>query len=160
MRGPRCRDENGTANWPDMAPDRHYTQVKGDHAELRVQSLLKRYRWNVLVPFSESQKYDIVAERNGEFVRIQVKSSVYDDTSVTFPCYCSNSSKSGNNRTDYTEADIEGFAVYNASIDTAFWVPVSEANKNTMAINMQEDSARNPVSEYQFADRFGVTDES
>jgi len=131
-------------------------QVKGDHAELRVQSLLKRYGWHVLVPHSEANKYDVVAERDGEFVRIQVKSSVYDGTSVTFRCYSSNTDKSGNNRVDYTSNDIDGFAVYNAATDAAFWVPIAEANADKMAINMDCESAVNPANEYDFADRFAV----
>lgn len=130
------------------------TQVKGDHAELRIASKLKRYGWSVLFPYSESERYDLVAEKDGEFVRIQVKSSKFDGTSVTFPCYCSNSSKSGNNRTDYTKDDIDGFAVYNLQIDECFWVPVEDGNKNTMSVNVEADSARNPASEYRFTERF------
>lgn len=131
------------------------TQQKGDHAELRIASRLKRFGWNVLVPYSESQPYDLVAERDGEFVRLQVKSSTFDGTSITFMCYCSNSSKSGQNRTDYTKDDADGIAVYNSAADVCLWVPISDTNKNTMSINVIDASARNPVNEYLFESRFG-----
>lgn len=131
------------------------TQQKGDHAELRVASRLKWHGWTVLEPFTDNKKYDLVAEDDGEFVRIQVKSARGDDGSVTFSCYGPNSSKSGNNRTDYTSDDIEGIAVYARHADDYFWVPVDDLNRHTMTVNLSDDTATNPASEYRFADRFG-----
>jgi hypothetical protein len=130
------------------------TQDKGDHAELRIASALKQLGWTVLFPYSESKQYDIVAEREQEFVRIQVKSSIHNGSSVVFPCYCSNSCKTGSNRTDYTSDDIDGFGVYNSEYDSCYWVPLEDANKNTMALNTENANPRNPASEYRFADRF------
>jgi|JXWS01.1.fsa_nt_gb hypothetical protein len=131
------------------------TQIKGDHAELAVAAALKRYGWSVLMPYSEAQPYDLVAERGGDFVRVQVKSSTFDGTSIQFPCYCSNSSKSGNNRTDYTKDQIDGFAVYNGSFATdIFWVPVEQANKNTMNLNVTSETAKHPADDYLFSERF------
>lgn len=130
------------------------TQDKGDHAELRVASALKRCGWTVLMPYSESKKYDLVAERDGEFVRVQVKSSRWTGTSIKFPCYCSNSSKSGSNRTDYTREEIDGFGVYCDQYETCFWIPVEESNRNSMSLNAYDVSAENPANEYLLRDRF------
>lgn len=129
-------------------------QTKGDHSELRVASRLKRLGWSVLFPFSDNKKYDIVAENNGEYRRIQVKTGRYIGPSVKFHCYNSNSARSGNNMTEYTSTDIDGFAVYCDETCDMFWVPISDSNSKTMRINVDQDGADNPADEYGFDDAF------
>ena len=49
------------------------TKQKGDIAEAYVAYLLKQEGFNVLVPWGEDGRYDLVSEKNGIFKRIQVK---------------------------------------------------------------------------------------
>lgn len=126
------------------------TQDKGDHAELRIAAELKKHGWSVLFPYTESQQYDLVAEKD-EFVRIQVKSSNCIGGAVKFHCYCSNSSKSGNNETQYTEDDIDGIAVFNEDTGKCYWIPVSDINRYSMTLS---EDGKNSFSKYSFERRF------
>lgn len=49
------------------------TKQKGDIAEAFVTYLLKQNGFNVLIPWGEDNRYDLVSEKNGVFKRIQVK---------------------------------------------------------------------------------------
>ena len=49
------------------------TKQKGDIAESFVAYLLRLNGFNVLIPWGEDNRYDIVSEKNGVFKRIQVK---------------------------------------------------------------------------------------
>lgn len=126
------------------------SQIKGDLAELRVATELKKNGWDVLQPYSENQLYDIVAHRPGEFVKIQVKHGVLRGESVEFRCYSSNPS----GRIQYTPDDIDGFAVYSSEVDKLFWVPIAAANSTKMAINTQRSDAKNPERFFIFEDMF------
>lgn len=128
-------------------------QHKGDHAELRIAAELKRYGWTVLVPHADNTLYDIVAERDGEFVRLQVKSSRFTGTSVVFNCYNS-ANKGRSNRTTYTDDDIDGFGVYCDVTDECYWVPVAERTESTCSLNVRDADAKRPANEYLFEHRF------
>jgi len=39
------------------------TQQKGDLAEIKIAAELKRLGWDVLLPFGDGHRYDLVAER-------------------------------------------------------------------------------------------------
>lgn len=129
------------------------SHTKGDHAELRVAAELKRCGWNVLVPYDENGPYDLVAERDGTFRRIQVKASTFNGTSIVFKCYNSQN-KSRNNKTVYTEDTIDGFGVYSNEIDECYWVPVEDATNTSAAINITDNDAKRPANEYRLGDRF------
>jgi hypothetical protein len=47
----------------------------GDRGELLVAQELIERNWNVAFPFGDNARYDIIAERNRYFCRIQVKST-------------------------------------------------------------------------------------
>lgn len=128
------------------------TQDTGDLSELRVAAKLKELGCSVMIPFTESQQYDLVADDGNELVRVQVKSGrKTPDGKTEFSCFCSNSSKSGNNRTFYTADDIDGIAVYVHETDDYYWVPIEEANKYKMTLSKD---GKNPHREYSFESRF------
>jgi hypothetical protein len=126
---------------------------KGDHAELRVAAELKRQGWNVLLPYDENGSYDLVAEDGSEFVRIQVKASTFNGTSVVFSC-TNSANKARNNQTTYTDSEIDGFGVYSVERDQCYYVPVEEGTQSTATINVKNDDAKRPAAEYRLEDRF------
>lgn len=116
------------------------TQTKGDLAELRVAAALRSLGHTVLLPFTESEQYDLVADTGDEFVKVQVKyTSTDDDGRVKVSCYGPNSSKSGNNTTFYTADDIDGIAAFCGDTNECFWIPYSDLNKYTFTLS--EDGA-------------------
>lgn len=52
---------------------RHHTKNKGDLGVLAAQLDLVERGWGVLLPLTEHETFDLVAYRDGRFLRIQVK---------------------------------------------------------------------------------------
>lgn len=126
------------------------TQTKGDMAELEVAAALRGMGYTVLFPFTESQQYDLVVDTGDEFVRVQVKFATHKgDGRLKVSCYGPNSSKSGNNKTFYTEDDIDGIAAYCAVMDECFWVPFEDLNKYSFTLS---EGGSNQLSDYPLSD--------
>jgi Holliday junction resolvase len=51
------------------------TKDKGNFAEAKVLTFLIKKGFNVSLPWSENSKYDLVAEKGGKFLRVQLKIS-------------------------------------------------------------------------------------
>ena len=47
----------------------------GDTSEAQVIAALLKMGKNVLLPFGDNQRYDVVIEEKGKFIRIQVKTA-------------------------------------------------------------------------------------
>lgn len=117
----------------------HATQQKGDLAELCAAAKLKEFGYTILLPFTENKSYDLVAESDSDFLRVQVKYASLKDGRVKVSCYGPNSSKSGNNKTFYTKEDIDGILAYCRDIGQFFWVPIEKTNRYT--ITLSQDGA-------------------
>jgi hypothetical protein len=128
-----------------------HSHTKGDHAELRVMAAIRQCGWNVLDPFGDNLPYDLVAEWDDNFVKIQVKASQFDGSSIVFRCYNSNTSRSGSNRTSYTSDDVDGVAVYSDETETCYWIPVDELNVSKMHLNV-DGSGKRDATEYRLFD--------
>jgi len=112
------------------------TQTKGDWAELRVASAIRRQDYTILVPFTESEQYDLGVDTGDEFIRVQVKyAKLQDDGTVKVSCLGTNSSKTGNNTTFYTEDQIDGIAAFCGDLDQCFWIPFSEMNRYSLTLS-------------------------
>lgn len=112
------------------------TQTKGDWAELRVASAIRRLGYTVLVPFTESEQYDLGFDTGDRFVKAQVKyAKLQDNGTVKVSCLGTNSSKTGNNRTFYTEDDIDGIAAFCGDMERCFWIPFDDMNKYSLTLS-------------------------
>jgi hypothetical protein len=112
------------------------TQTKGDWAELRVASAIRRLDYTVLVPFTESEQYDLGVDTGDRFIRVQVKyASSDDDGRVKVSCLGTNSSKTGNNTTFYTEDQIDGIAAFCGDLGQCFWIPFDEMNRYSLTLS-------------------------
>jgi len=128
------------------------TQTKGDLAELRVAAAIRKLGYTVLLPFTESQQYDLVSDIGDEFIRVQVKyASMTDNGKVKVSCYGPNSSKSGNNTTFYTEDDIDGIAAFCGDTEQVYWVPIEEANKYTVTLS---EDGKHSFEAHKFSEAF------
>ena len=116
------------------------TQTKGDWAELRVASAIRRLDYTVLVPFTESEQYDLGVDTGDRFIRVQVKyAKLQDNDTIKVSCLGTNSSKTGNNTTFYTEDQIDGIAAFCGDLEQCFWIPFDEMNRYSFTLS--EDGA-------------------
>lgn len=78
---------------------------------------------NVLIPINGDQRYDLVIESGGQFLRIQCKFGRLISGAVSFQT-CSFNTSSG--RRDY-RGDADYFGVYCRELGTCYLVPVEDA---------------------------------
>jgi hypothetical protein len=77
----------------------------------------------VLQPFGDNQRYDLVIDRNGTFVRVQCKTGRLVDGIIKF--YSSSNAGGYSKRSYYGE--VEMFAVYCPENDRVYLVPIEDA---------------------------------
>ena len=104
---------------------------------MEVASFLMKKGWNVLFPFGENNRYDLVAEKNGKFNRVQVKYVTPKSGALNVGC------KSSNNWTvdRYTTSQIDFIAVYNPTSRGIYFVPASRLNSSS--IKLRFDKTKN-----------------
>ena len=109
-----------------------HKKTKGSIAELAVAVRLMREGWRVLLPYGENTRYDLVAERNGRFVRIQVKYVTPKDGTLYVNCQSSNNWSV----LPYTAKEIDLIAVYDAVHGSVYYVPVAAMRKRAMVLRL------------------------
>ena len=109
-----------------------HKKTKGSVAELAVATRLMKEGWRVSFPYGENARYDLVAEREGRFVRIQVKYTT--PKSGVLPVNCCSS----NNWSvlQYTPEEIDIVAVYNSQDERIYFVPVTQLPKGHMKLRL------------------------
>jgi hypothetical protein len=129
---------------------------KGDLAELRVAADLAARGCQVLFPYGEDCDYDLGADYEGRFHRVQVKYSKSNGEVVVVRCR-SHSLTNGKVRQTkiYTSAVVDWIAVYEPTTDRCYYVPswmlgtdghsvlhlrlVPTMNKQSLRIRFAED---------------------
>lgn len=91
------------------------TQIKGTTTELHCILDLTNLGVRCLKPVNESSKYDIVADLNGKFIRIQCKTAswvtdtVQEKVAFMISTYCQTTNTKSTTRHKYSESDIDYF---------------------------------------------------
>lgn len=98
------------------------TKQKGDIAEAYVTYLLKQNGFNVLIPWGEDNRYDIVTEKKGIFKRIQVKYSTPKNGTIEVRVRSCNNY----NIIHYSPKDIDIIAVYSSNKNKVFFIPLED----------------------------------
>lgn len=112
----------------------------GLRTEAHILSELVRRGYSVLVPFGVNQRYDVVLDQGGRFLRAQCKTGRLRNGVVLFPA---RSIRSNMNKTlirDYI-GDVEIFLVYCPETDRIYSVPVEDATTTTCTLRV--DPTRN-----------------
>jgi len=102
----------------------------------------------VLLPFGENQRYDLVAEKNGAFLRVQCKTGRLRNGVIKFPC-CSINYEHPTPRKGFYARDYRGsadlFGVYCPENDAVYLVPVYEVGRKEGCLRV--DPTKNHQSE-------------
>lgn len=86
--------------------------------------------YNVLTPYGDCERYDFVADVNGKFYKIQVKTAntnYLDDGYIIFRCDNTTTSKGQVVHHKYTEDEIDFFATFYDG--KCYLVPVRECSR-------------------------------
>jgi hypothetical protein len=101
------------------------TSAIGSQTEGIVLAAILRAGKQVLLPFNGAQRYDLVVDENGQFMRVQCKTAVYEGGCVVF--------NSAGKRRDGTRVgylgDADLFGVYCPALDQVYLVPVGDVKQ-------------------------------
>ncbi len=106
----------------------------------------------VLLPFGDNERYDIVLDRDGEFIRVQCKTARYVRGCVDFSTASSQVHRDKGRQNYIGQADL--FAVYCPPLGKVYIVPVATASKNSMCLRIEptknnQDTGVNWASDYE-----------
>ena len=87
------------------------TQIKGAITEQKCFLKCIEAGWIVSKPLFDNARYDFIADTGKKLLRIQIKTSVWNEehTAFTFNGYSQHSTGNGNKRMKYTAKEIEYF---------------------------------------------------
>ena len=110
-----------------------HTKTKGKIAEMMISAKLMGLGWKVLFPLGENSRYDLVAEKGGKFIRIQVKYVTPTKGLLDINC------KSSNNWSilRYTPKEIDFIAAYDSVSHKIYFIPVSRLNASSMKLRIK-----------------------
>jgi len=127
-----------------------HKKTKGSIAELVVAARLVKEGWRVLLPYGENTRYDLVAEREGRFVRVQVKYVTPKNGVLDVKCQSSNNWSI----LPYTADEIDAIAVYDPVSEKVYYVPVAELRKGAMKLRL-DPPKNNQRAKVRYASQFG-----
>ena len=96
------------------------TDDKGDLGEIIVMAEASRKGYIPLIPISEKKRYDFVLEKNGKFIRVQVKYSEMKDGKIRVNLY-HNAGKENKTKT-YTDDEIDAIVVFNKETNKCYFI--------------------------------------
>lgn len=119
-----------------------HKKTKGAIAEMAVAAKLLKEGWNVLFPFGENSRYDLVGEKNGKFVKVQVKYVSPSNGALKVNC------KSSNNWSvdKYTSKEIDFIAAYNPVSGNIYFVPSSKFNSSSIFLRLSPAKNKQKIS--------------
>jgi hypothetical protein len=120
---------------PKPQPTDHPVDV-GQRTEAAILAELVRRGYTVLLPFGVNQRYDLVLEVDGEFVRAQCKTGRLRNGAVEFAVRSTRANMKTVVQRGYRgEADL--FLVYCRELDRTYAVSVDEAPASNMYLRVE-----------------------
>lgn len=102
---------------------KHHTKDKGDLAVLKVQADLCEKGYVVCVPHTEHAPFDLVAYKDHQFTKLQVKYRAVKKGVILVPMNCSWADKNGTHSRRYVIGDFDLMAVYCPDTRECYYVP-------------------------------------
>lgn len=122
------------------------TKSHGERTEAVVLAELLKEGYVVLLPFGDNQRYDMVVESAGQFVRIQCKTGrMRGSASFSFKV-CSTYAHRGRPQRTYS-GDAEFFAVYLPDNGQVYMIPVGEVGVSEARLQLVGSRKNGRVAE-------------
>lgn len=107
----------------------------GERSEGIIIAAFLRAGKTVLMPFGDNQRYDLVLDEDGSFVRIQCKTGRIIDGAVEFATSSTYAHRGGQRRDYIGQADR--FAVYSPELDKVYIVPVVDVGRSAARLRLE-----------------------
>ena len=100
------------------------SKAKGQYSEARALLEFQKYGIPIAIPWGDNERYDLLAEFNDKFNRIQVK-TCNEEKNGSIVCYCRSSTNhtTNKNKTTYV-GEIDYFVFVNQTHDLVAIVPI------------------------------------
>lgn len=124
-------------------------KTKGDIAELIIAAKLLEDGWKISFPYGEDHRYDLIAEKDKKFVRIQAKYVTPKNGVLDVNC------RSSNNWSvmTYTPEEIDFIAVYDSVNKNIYFISVQDINRKSFKIRI-EDCKNKQIKKVHPAENF------
>jgi hypothetical protein len=135
----------------------HDTKAQGERSTGAILGALVREGRTVLLPFGDNQRYDLVVEENGSFVRVQCKTARLIENGRVLEFATCSSRWDHKPRRDYRgQADL--FGVYSPELDRIYLVPVESVGKTAAYLRLvpcknKQKQAIRYASDFEFPRR-------
>ena len=138
------------------------SKTKGQLSEARALYEFQKYHIPVCLPWGDNERYDMVAEFDGKFNRIQVKTSNEEGNGAVSCWARSSTNHTTNKRLSSYEGEVDYFVFVNQTHDLIALVPIEELEgqksirlRLTPPANGQTKGIRY-FSDYSFDKKFNV----
>ena len=117
---------------------RNTSQI-GEISRTQIIAALVLQGKTVLLPVGDHQRYDLVVEEDGRFLRVQCKTGRLSRGAITFnPCTIDSRSKQGGCiRKAYGAEEIDLFGVYCPDNHRCYLVPVTEVARTVCSLRIE-----------------------
>lgn len=128
-----------------------HTKLKGDIGQLIAATELIKRGWHIAFPYGENCKYDLIAEKEGLFKRVQVKAVTPKDGILRVNC------RSSNNWSviHYRPTDFEILAAVDLGTQKVYFISSDKIHKNmfTLRLSTPRNNQRKKIN---FAEMFAI----
>lgn len=111
----------------------------GEQTEAVLMAKLLLRGETVLRPFGDNQRYDMVLDKGGIFVRIQCKTGRLKKGCITFATY----SKAGGGPRKGYDGEVEFFGVYCPENGKSYLIPIEDCAKNGSSLRIEKITSYN-----------------
>ncbi len=118
----------------------HHTKNKGDLGVLHAQLDLAKRGWTICLPQTEHAEFDLIAYKDGRFLRVQVKYRAAVNGLVAFPLTTCWADKHGVHSVAIDKNAIDVFCVYCPDTDRCYYV---EPRKVSRSVHIRISPPRN-----------------
>lgn len=108
----------------------HHTKNKGDLGVLHAQLDLAKRGWTICLPQTEHAEFDLIAYKDGRFLRVQVKYRAAVNGLVAFPLTTCWADKHGVHSVAIDKNAIDVFCVYCPDTDRCYYVEPRKVSRS------------------------------
>jgi hypothetical protein len=116
--------------------------IKKEKGDLAVSFSIPRLTelgWNVAIPLTEHEKYDLLAEKDGKCIRVQVKYTTPVENTLRVQLSNSWQDRNGNHITTRKASDFDLLAIFNPFTKKMYFINGSEfTNKSTITLRLKK----------------------
>jgi hypothetical protein len=117
------------------------TKLVGDVSTAMILSSLLRMKRNVLLPFGDRHRYDLVIETDGTFLRVQCKTGRLEDGCIVFNCYSVvKDSKTKKYVHKTYEDQVDAYGVYCPQVDKSYLIPAEKCSRSESRLLFDENN--------------------